>query len=291
MFGYVALQDLGRMGMSHAWWFCVMMTSSNGNIFRITSPLWGEFTGHRWISLTKTSDVELWRFIWSAPEQRVEQTTQTLVIGDAVTLIMTSLNVILETYRNAPVPATDHGGCRKCLDHTCAIHSFMFMTNLKFSLNELAAFFSMHDVTMLQQQLLCSWWPVSSCSDCHRPRIRQMFLIARRANRCFNTHPKILKPLWWILHRYCRKMIASQVKIYGISCSPSPFLIALAIAILGISSPLSVWYKLDELSLLSAKLLYIYIDGLVQDCSNSIANALELLQSCTKPSIYTSFLH
>ena len=25
-------------------------------------------------------------------------------------------------------------------------------------------------------------------------------------------------------------------------------------------------------------------DGLVQDCSNSIANALELLQSCTKPS-------
>ena len=28
-----------------------------------------------------------------------------------------------------------------------------------------------------------------------------------------------------------------------------------------------------------------HIDGLVQDCSNSIANTLELLQSCTKPSI------
>ena len=27
------------------------------------------------------------------------------------------------------------------------------------------------------------------------------------------------------------------------------------------------------------------IDGLVQDCSNSIANALELLQSCAKPLI------
>ena len=27
------------------------------------------------------------------------------------------------------------------------------------------------------------------------------------------------------------------------------------------------------------------IDGLVQDCSNSIANALELLQSCSKPLI------
>ena len=29
-----------------------------------------------------------------------------------------------------------------------------------------------------------------------------------------------------------------------------------------------------------------HIDGLVQDCSNSIANALKLLQSCTKPLIY-----
>ena len=27
------------------------------------------------------------------------------------------------------------------------------------------------------------------------------------------------------------------------------------------------------------------IDGFVQDCSNSIALAMELLQSCTKPSI------
>ena len=26
-----------------------------------------------------------------------------------------------------------------------------------------------------------------------------------------------------------------------------------------------------------------HFEGLVQDCSNSIANALELLQSCTKP--------
>ena len=30
---------------------------------------------------------------------------------------------------------------------------------------------------------------------------------------------------------------------------------------------------------------YFYTDGLVQDCSNSSAIAIELLQSCTKPSI------
>ena len=39
-----------------------MMTSSNGNIFRVTGPLSGEFTGHRWIPHTKASDAELW---WS----------------------------------------------------------------------------------------------------------------------------------------------------------------------------------------------------------------------------------
>ena len=33
-----------------------------------------------------------------------------------------------------------------------------------------------------------------------------------------------------------------------------------------------------------------YIDGLVQDCSISIANALEILQSYTKPSIYKLLL-
>ena len=32
-----------------------MMSSSNGNIFCVTGPLWGEFTSHRWIPLTKAS--------------------------------------------------------------------------------------------------------------------------------------------------------------------------------------------------------------------------------------------
>ena len=33
-----------------------MMTSPSGNIVRVTGHLWGEFTGHRWIPLTKASD-------------------------------------------------------------------------------------------------------------------------------------------------------------------------------------------------------------------------------------------
>ena len=58
---------------SPLWWESLvtskcMMVSSNGNFFRFTGPLCGEFTGHRWIPLTKASEVELWCFLWSVPE-------------------------------------------------------------------------------------------------------------------------------------------------------------------------------------------------------------------------------
>ena len=40
----------------------------NENIFRVTGPLLGEFTGHRWIPRTKASDAELLYFLWPVPE-------------------------------------------------------------------------------------------------------------------------------------------------------------------------------------------------------------------------------
>ena len=52
---------------------------------------WGESTGHRWIPLIKTSDAELWCFLWSAPEQTVEETIEPPVIWNANALIMMSL--------------------------------------------------------------------------------------------------------------------------------------------------------------------------------------------------------
>ena len=39
--------------------------TSNGNIFRVTDPLWREFICHRWIPLAKASDAERWCFLWS----------------------------------------------------------------------------------------------------------------------------------------------------------------------------------------------------------------------------------
>ena len=63
------------------------MTSSNGNVFRVTGLLCGEFTAH----CTKASDAELWCFLWSASEPTVEKTMETPVIWDTIALIMTSL--------------------------------------------------------------------------------------------------------------------------------------------------------------------------------------------------------
>ena len=72
-----------------------MMTSSNGNIFRVTGLLCGD----RWISLTKPSDAQLWCFLWSAPQQTVEQTMETSVIRDAIALIkMKNVCMIREMY-------------------------------------------------------------------------------------------------------------------------------------------------------------------------------------------------
>ena len=75
--------------------FCNMMTSWNGNILRVTGPLWGESTGHRRIPLTKASGAELCCYLWSAPAETVEQTIETTVIWDAIALIMTSLQSII----------------------------------------------------------------------------------------------------------------------------------------------------------------------------------------------------
>ena len=52
-----------------------MMTSSNGNIFRVTGHMCGEFTGPRWVPRTKANDAELWCFRWSASEKWLSKLT------------------------------------------------------------------------------------------------------------------------------------------------------------------------------------------------------------------------
>ena len=61
------LKDKNR-GVPQATYLLSIMTSSNGNISRVTGPLCREFRGHRWIPRTRASDAELWCFLWSEPE-------------------------------------------------------------------------------------------------------------------------------------------------------------------------------------------------------------------------------
>ena len=63
-------KPLGKLKMIRSSY--IMMTSSNGNIFRVTAHLCGQFTGHRWIPHTNASDAELCCFLWSAPEWTME---------------------------------------------------------------------------------------------------------------------------------------------------------------------------------------------------------------------------
>ena len=60
--------------------FSALLVLCAGNL-----PVTGEFPH------TKASDAELWCFLWSTPEQTVEQTLETPVIWDAIALILTSL--------------------------------------------------------------------------------------------------------------------------------------------------------------------------------------------------------
>ena len=67
------------------------MTALNGNIFGVTGHMWSESTGHQLIPHTKSSDGELWCFLWPAPEQTVEQTIEVLVNWDSIVFMMSSL--------------------------------------------------------------------------------------------------------------------------------------------------------------------------------------------------------
>ena len=69
--------------------------------------MWGESTGHRWITLTKASDAEFWCFLWSPPEQTLGQTIETPVFWDAIALIMTSLWLYYSKRRDNKIGLVD----------------------------------------------------------------------------------------------------------------------------------------------------------------------------------------
>ena len=66
--------------------------------FSALLALCGEFTGPRWTPHTKASDGELWCFLWSSREPTGEQTVETPVIWDTITLIVKSLSGVSDFF-------------------------------------------------------------------------------------------------------------------------------------------------------------------------------------------------
>ena len=65
---------------------CAMMTSWNGNLFRITGPFLGDPPATAEFTSQRANNVEPWCFLWSLFEQAAEQTVRLPVSEDAVTL-------------------------------------------------------------------------------------------------------------------------------------------------------------------------------------------------------------
>ena len=51
---------------------CKLLALQN-NVVSSANKIEGEFTGHRWIPLSKARDAELWCFLWSAPDKRLSK--------------------------------------------------------------------------------------------------------------------------------------------------------------------------------------------------------------------------
>ena len=75
----ITICDFERRGYEVTVTHSFMMTSLYGNIFRVTGLLCREYT--------RAGDAEHWRFLWVSPEQTIEETIETPVIWDAITLI------------------------------------------------------------------------------------------------------------------------------------------------------------------------------------------------------------
>ena len=85
----------------------------------------------------------------------------------------------------------------------------------------------------------------------------------------------------WVL-----SFIFRQINTFGDDSVPCPTWYTVLLFFTGISVILSIFHTDNDMFIREVKLSIRHFDGLVQDYSNSSALAMELLQSCTKPSIW-----
>ena len=89
--------------MMTSWRGHILMTSSNGNIFRVTGPLCEEFTGHRWIPRTKAV-TRHWCFLYLRLNKRLSVQSWGWLFGTLSRSIWRHCNVLCITGSDA-IPA------------------------------------------------------------------------------------------------------------------------------------------------------------------------------------------
>ena len=157
----------------------LMMTSSNENIFRVTGPLCGEFTGPRWIPLTKASDAERWRFFPLCLNKRL--------CKQSWGRWFETQSRSLWRHRNVPNPSKWHlGTVRRCL---VSDHMFLNRVYIKTSTGRGMQRFAMDRFMSEQQHSLfnsfLSWQPKQVFQDwcnlrnstMHQTNIRQCTIL------------------------------------------------------------------------------------------------------------------
>ena len=88
----------------------------------------------------------------------------------------------------------------------------------------------------------------------------------------------------------CRSKKTSKLRVTGLCAGNSPVTGEFPAQMASNAENVSIWWRHHEASILytvSMRSASRDIDGLVQDCSISSALAMEILQSCTKPSMCT----
>ena len=127
------------------------------------------------------------------------------------------------------------------------------------------------------------WFLIPNSFQSNKSDIRKVPVPANRYTPLKENWMKIFTPIVEHLHLQMRFNLKTRNVEIKVSCEISflrrDFRVKCA-------NHCNWWHCIVESHLSSTCIATYYIYGLVQDCSNSIAKALELLQSCTNPSIW-----
>ena len=156
-----------------------MMTSSNGNIFHVTGPLWGESTSHRGIPLTKASDVKLWFHVlnkWIS-SSRDAGDLRLLHAHYEVTKMIDKSQIITE------------------LEHMHDYYELLYVVET----NVNSFLWKTHSFFLKIVLLLCSeFHPLRLwCCELIISVMHNIWIVLRKTNSELNG--KMERPLWWFL--------------------------------------------------------------------------------------------